>query len=45
MGIKVQNEDLDPKELQEFLDKRREVVANKLKEFADKKAAKMLRSN
>ncbi|KAI6176757.1 F-box/SPRY domain-containing protein 1 [Aphelenchoides bicaudatus] len=44
VGIKVQNEDLDPVELKEFLDNRREVVAAKLKAFADLKASKMLRS-
>jgi len=44
IGIRVQREDLDPKELQEFLDKRREIVAQQLQDFADKKAAKMLRS-
>jgi hypothetical protein len=44
MGIKVQYEDLDPVELKEFLDNRREIVANKLKEFQEKKASKMLRS-
>lgn len=39
----MQNEDLDPVELKEFLDNRREFVANQLKELAEKKAAKMLR--
>ncbi|KAI6192836.1 Ribosomal protein L11 domain protein [Aphelenchoides fujianensis] len=44
MGIQVQYEDLDPAELQKFLDERREVVQTRLKELSDKKAAKMLRS-
>lgn len=42
-GIKVQKENLDPEFIQEFLDKRREVVAAQLQQLADKKAAKMLR--
>lgn len=44
MGIKVQHEDLDPVEYQKFLDERREIVAKQLQEWADKKAAKMLRT-
>ncbi|KAI6223465.1 hypothetical protein M3Y95_00893000 [Aphelenchoides besseyi] len=44
MGIKVQHEDLDPTTLQAFLDERRDVVKAQLQAFADKKAAKMLRS-
>lgn len=44
MGILVQNEDLDPEELKNFLDNRREDNAARLKAFADKKAAKMLRT-
>ncbi|KJH48341.1 Ribosomal protein L11 domain protein [Dictyocaulus viviparus] len=44
IGIQVQKEDLDPVELKKFLDERRKIVAEQLKEFADKKAAKMLRT-
>jgi large subunit ribosomal protein L11 len=44
LGIKVQYEDLDPVEYKEFLDKRRETVAQQLQEWTDKKAAKMLRT-
>ncbi|KAK6045369.1 hypothetical protein COOONC_17126, partial [Cooperia oncophora] len=44
LGIQVQREDLDPVELKQFLDKRREAVAEQLKALADKKAAKMLRT-
>ncbi|CAD5214922.1 unnamed protein product [Bursaphelenchus okinawaensis] len=42
-GIKVQREDLDPEVLGPFLEKRKEIVAQQLQAFADKKAAKMLR--
>uniref|UniRef100_A0A7E4W043 Large ribosomal subunit protein uL11m n=1 Tax=Panagrellus redivivus TaxID=6233 RepID=A0A7E4W043_PANRE len=44
MGIQVQHEDLDPVEYQAFLDNRREMVSTQLQEWADKKAAKMLRT-
>ncbi|KAE9554046.1 hypothetical protein FO519_002742 [Halicephalobus sp. NKZ332] len=44
MGIKVQRDDLDPIELQKFLDDRKKIVAQQLQEWADKKAAKMLRT-
>uniref|UniRef100_A0A914XYN5 Large ribosomal subunit protein uL11m n=1 Tax=Panagrolaimus superbus TaxID=310955 RepID=A0A914XYN5_9BILA len=44
IGVKVQHDDLDPVEYKEFLDKRRETVAQQLQEWADKKAAKMLRT-
>ncbi|GMR41093.1 hypothetical protein PMAYCL1PPCAC_11288, partial [Pristionchus mayeri] len=44
LGIKVQNEDLDPEELGKFLEERKQVVADQLQAFADKKAAKMLRT-
>ncbi|ETN74616.1 hypothetical protein RB195_011632 [Necator americanus] len=45
LGIEVQREDLDPVELKKFLDERRAIVAEQLKALADKKAAKMLRTN
>ncbi|CAB3402672.1 unnamed protein product [Caenorhabditis bovis] len=44
IGIAVQKEDLDPVELKEFLTQRKERVDAQLKELADKKAAKMLRT-
>ncbi len=44
LGIQVQREDLDPEELQRFLDARRETVAEQLKQWADKKAAKALKT-
>lgn len=44
IGIKIQNEDLNPEELKIFLDNRREVVAQQLKEIEEKEAAKMLRA-
>ena len=44
LGIEVQKEDIDPVEYKEFLDQRREIVAKQLQEWADKKAAKMLRT-
>uniref|UniRef100_A0AC34QUR1 Mitochondrial ribosomal protein L11 n=1 Tax=Panagrolaimus sp. JU765 TaxID=591449 RepID=A0AC34QUR1_9BILA len=44
MGIKVQYEDLDPVEYGKFLEERREIIAKQLQEWADKKAAKMLRT-
>lgn len=44
VGVEVQREDLDPEEYRKFLDERREVVAAQLQEWADKKAAKMLRT-
>ena len=44
MGVHVQHEDLDAEELQQFLDERRVHVQERLKELADKKAAKMLRA-
>lgn len=44
VGIEVQREDLDPTEYGKFLEQRREIVDAQLKEWADKKAAKMLRT-
>lgn len=44
VGIQVQKEDLDPVEYKAFLEERREAVARELQEWADKKAAKMLRT-
>ena len=44
MGIKVQREDLDPIETKKFLEERKAIVAQQLQEWADKKAAKMLRT-
>uniref|UniRef100_A0AC35TNU2 Ribosomal protein L11 n=1 Tax=Rhabditophanes sp. KR3021 TaxID=114890 RepID=A0AC35TNU2_9BILA len=44
MGIVVQKEDLNVEEMKQFLDKRRVDVAAQLKEWTDKKAAKMLRT-
>jgi len=44
MGIAVQKEDLDVNQLQSFLDSRRTIVADQLKAWADKKAAKMQRT-
>lgn len=44
IGIKIQNEDLNPTELKTFLDERREIVAQQLKEIEEKEAAKMLRA-
>uniref|UniRef100_A0A0N4ZG44 Large ribosomal subunit protein uL11m n=1 Tax=Parastrongyloides trichosuri TaxID=131310 RepID=A0A0N4ZG44_PARTI len=44
IGIEVQKEDLNPEELKAFLENRREIVAGQLKDIADKKAAKMLRT-
>ncbi|CAD5221022.1 unnamed protein product [Bursaphelenchus xylophilus] len=42
-GVKVQKEDLDPEVLGPFLESRKEIVAQQLQAWADKKAAKMLR--
>ncbi|CCD61715.1 Large ribosomal subunit protein uL11m [Caenorhabditis elegans] len=44
LGIDVQYHDLDPVELKEFLVARKEKVDAQLKDLADKKAAKMLRT-
>ncbi|UMM26043.1 hypothetical protein L5515_005604 [Caenorhabditis briggsae] len=44
LGIEVQYHDLNPDELKEFLVARKEKVDAQLKELADKKAAKMLRT-
>ncbi|MFH4984659.1 hypothetical protein AB6A40_011368 [Gnathostoma spinigerum] len=44
IGIEVTREDLDPVEYKAFLEKRKEIVDRQLKEIADKKAAKMLRT-
>lgn len=43
VGVEVQKEDLDPEQMQTFLDERRTVVAEQLQAWGDKKAAKMLR--
>ncbi|CAD6199784.1 unnamed protein product [Caenorhabditis auriculariae] len=45
IGIQVQKEDLDPVKLKEFLTQRKETVDLQLKELAEKKAAKMLRTS
>ncbi|VDK45432.1 unnamed protein product [Anisakis simplex] len=44
IGIEVTHEDLNPDEYREFLDKRRQIVQEQLKQLAEKKAAKMLRT-
>uniref|UniRef100_A0A915BJB8 39S ribosomal protein L11, mitochondrial n=1 Tax=Parascaris univalens TaxID=6257 RepID=A0A915BJB8_PARUN len=44
MGIEVVREDLNPDEYRAFLEKRKEIVDGQLKELAEKKAAKMLRT-
>ncbi|KHN86270.1 putative 39S ribosomal protein L11, mitochondrial [Toxocara canis] len=44
MGIEVIREDLDPNEYRAFLEKRKKIVDEQLKELAEKKAAKVLRT-
>lgn len=44
-GIKVVKSDLDPVELGEFLEKRREIEKKEIEEIAEKRAAKMMRSS
>lgn len=43
-GIKVVKHDIDPEELAEFLDKRKELEKKELQELSEKKAAKMMRA-
>lgn len=43
LGISIQKEDINLNNLKLFLDNRRLIVQEQLKEIAEKKAAKMLR--
>jgi large subunit ribosomal protein L11 len=43
-GIKIIKHDLDPAELKEFLDARKQIEDNELKLLTEKKAAKMMRA-
>ncbi|KAI1732757.1 ribosomal protein l11, RNA binding domain-containing protein [Ditylenchus destructor] len=44
LGIKVQNEDLEPDELRKFLEERKQVVAKQIKEEQELEAQKVLRT-
>ncbi|KAL3083197.1 hypothetical protein niasHS_010999 [Heterodera schachtii] len=44
IGIKVQNEDLDPEEYRKFLEHRQEVVQRQLEEIAKQEEAKLART-
>ena len=43
-GIKVIKEDLDATEYKEFLDERKLIVENQLKDIAEKRSAKLMRT-
>ena len=43
-GIKVVKHDLDPDELNEFFEERKEIEKKEMQELAEKKAAKMMRA-
>lgn len=43
-GIKVIKEDLNPDEYKEFLNKRKQIETEQVKEIAEKRAAKLMRA-